>query len=132
MLRRLFVMVVLATIVAGCNSNSTNVPFPTLTPVPTASPVPIANASGTLTTSTTLATSLTLGPIGTSGSTLVGTTSCTPTSNVATLSIVFSQAQPAGTPTVAWMRRRPANIGGANIVPFGFFTLTPNVNVTCP
>jgi len=132
MLRRLFVMVALATIVAGCNGGSTTVPFPTVTPAPTPSPLPIASASGTLTTSTTLASSLTLGPIGTSGSTLMGTTSCTAASNVATLSIVFSQTQPAGTPTVAAMRRRPANIGGANIVPFGFFTVTSNVNVTCP
>jgi hypothetical protein len=126
MLHRLFIIVALAAIAAGCNTSNGTVPLPTQTPGP------IASASGILTTSTTLSSSLTLGPVGPFGSTVTGTTSCTPASAVAHLSIVFSLSAPTGTPAVAAMRRRPQNIGGASIVPFGYFTVTPDVNVTCP
>jgi len=134
MLRRLFIAIALIGFIAGCNGGSGNVPPFTpgtaITPTPTPTPTPPpTSASGTFTTSTTLSSSGTFGPIG-PGDT--GSTSCAPASAVATFAVVFSLTQPAGTPTVAAMRRRPRNIGGASIAPFGYFTLTPNVTVTCP
>jgi len=125
---RSFLILALAAVVAGCTSNST--PVPLATPTPT----PVAGASGSLTTSMTLGTSLTLGPIGPFGAAVGGTTSCTPASAVAHIAITFALAPtaPAGTPSVAAVQRRPQNIGGASIVPFAYFTLTPDVNVTCP
>ncbi|HEX3468162.1 MAG TPA: NHL repeat-containing protein [Candidatus Elarobacter sp.] len=120
--------------VAGCSGGSTSPPAlftgTAVTPTPSPTPTPAPNsASGTLTTSLTLSTAVTLGPIGPGD---MGTVSCTPASAATTLAVVFSLTQPAGTPTVQSMHRRPLNIGGANIVPFGYFTVTPNATVTCP
>jgi hypothetical protein len=132
MLRRSLAFVVLTAFLSACgNSGSTTVPpINTGTAAPTPTPTPAAaSASGTLKTSASVSTSLTLGPIGPGVS---GTTSCTPASGVANLAIVFSTTQPTGTPTVASMQRRPKNIGGANLTPFGYFTVTPDVTVTCP
>ena len=137
MFRRPLVVVGLAALIAGCNGgSSTPPPFntgvfaPTPTPTPTATPVPNpATASGTLTTSKTQSTSLALGPIGPGD---VGTISFSTTSVVTHQGLVFSLTQPGGSPVLASMRRRPQNIGGASISGFGFFTMTPDVTVTCP
>lgn len=136
MLRRFLVVVTIAgtAAVTGCNSGSTMPPpFFTgtrVTPSPTPSPAPNpATASGMLTTSTTTATSLTLGPIGPGD---MGTTNCPATGVVSHLSVLFSLTPPGGAPAVNAMRRRPQNIGGAALAPFGFFSVTPDVNLTGP
>jgi hypothetical protein len=131
MLRRSLVVVSLAAIVAGCSGGSSSPPpFFTGTVVPTPTPTPLpATAGGTLTTSTTQSSSISLGPIG-PGDT--GTTGCPPTNVVAHLSIVFSTGAPGGTPALAAMKRRPFTIGGAGLAAFGYYTVTPDVNVNCP
>jgi len=134
MLRRPLIVVALAALIAGCNGGSaTPPPFNTgtlVTPSPTPSPTPNpATATGTLATSMTTSTSLSLGPIGPGD---IGTTSCAPASAASNLVIVYSLSQPAGTPTVASVKRVPRTIGVAGITPFGYFTVTPSATVTCP
>lgn len=134
MFRRVFVIVALAALAAGCNGGSSSPPpfFTGVTVTPSPSPTPTPNpssATGTLTTSTTASSTVSLGPVG-PGDT--GTASCPASSAVAQLTVVFSVTQPGGTPTVQSMRRRPRTIGGTALTPFGYFTVTPNVNVNCP
>ncbi len=134
MFRRTLVLIAFAALVAGCNGGSASPPpFNTgtaVTPTPTPTPTPVPNsASGTLTTSLTQSSSVTLGPVNPGD---LGTVSCAATSVVAHLAVVFSMTQPAGTPVVASVKRVPRNINGTNISPLGYFTVTPDVNVTCP
>jgi len=132
MIRRALFAIALAALVTGCNGGSSSPPpfFTGASPTPTPTPTPLpASASGTLTTSTTASSSRTLGPIGPGD---FGTVSCTPTLLVAHLAIVYSLTQPGGTPAVQRVARLPRNINGTNITPFGYFTVTPDVTVTCP
>jgi hypothetical protein len=134
MFRRSLIVVVLAAAVAACNGGSTAPPTigtgTLVTPSPTPSPTPNpATATGTLTTSTTASSSLTLGPIGPGD---MGSAGCPVSSAISHLTVVFSLTQPGGTPAVASMKRRPQNIGGAALTPFGFYTVTPDVTVNCP
>jgi hypothetical protein len=134
------VVLATATAIAGCSGSNSNptppaagataTPVPTSAPtaVPTATPIPSGNsASGTLHTSTTGPTTLGLGPIGTG---FDGTVTVGPASVVTNIADVFSLSQPAGTPTIQDVRRRPANIGGASIAPFAFFSLTATAAVS--
>ena len=137
MLRRLLIVIALASVVTACNGGSTAPPpfftgaaAPTPTPTPT--PGPIGSASGTLTTSTTNTTSTSVGPVGAFGAPLNSTISCPPTNVVAHLAINFTSTQPGGTPALAAMKRRPRNIGGGPLTPIVWFTVTPDANVNCP
>ena len=136
-MRRLLIAIAIAGFVTACNGGSSTAPpfntgvaVPTATPSPVPTPTPGPNsANGTLNTSTTASSTLSLGPLG-PGDT--GTAACPPTSVVSHLAVVFSLTAPAGTPAVQAMKRRPKTIGGTNIVPLGYFTVTPDVNVNCP
>jgi hypothetical protein len=117
-----------ATFVAGCGGGSATAPA---SPTPTATPVAILSASGMLATSTTTTTSLTLGPIGAGYGAAYGGTITAPAGNVvAHLTTTISQAAPPNFPTIQKVRRAPRDIGGGNIVPFGFITIEADVTAT--
>jgi len=119
----------LAVSVAGCNGTSSIAPstggVATLTPSPSPAPLP-ASATATVPVGGAPA-SLSIGPV-TGGYSGVITIPAGSTS--AALTVTLAATQPAGTPAVQSIKRRPQTIGGTGIASAAFVTIASSATVT--
>ena len=93
--------------------------------VPTATPAPVTSQSQQLSLSTTSSQAASYSVTGYSSVVTI------PAGNVSTtLSTTFSSAQPANTPTIQNLQRRPQKIGAGPIGAIAFFCITPAATVS--
>jgi hypothetical protein len=101
---------------------------PGATPIPTATPLP-GSSSATVAVSPTIPSSGSFGPVAGGYS---GTLTLPAANAAAMLTATFLTSQPAGTPTIQNLKRRPLNIGAGPIQAIAFVTVSVSQTVTFP
>ena len=121
-------LTLLAVFAAGCGGATSTLPRSAgAAATPSPSPVPLpGSATATVTVGASTA-SASLGPVLGGYS---GIVTLPAASNAAALTLTLSGAQPAGTPAVQSMKRRPQTIGGTGIAPVAYLTITSSALVS--